>query len=72
MPLLDKAWLRGDSAGSSHFPAAVQAMWVRPCWRAMRGAPRTARGLVQLFPDRFYLELQRTGRQGKRTICTPP
>ncbi len=61
-----RTWLltaaRGDS---SRCPAASQAISEGPAGNRQELAAQSTRDWCRLFPDSFYLELQRTGRHGE-------
>ncbi|NJN47234.1 MAG: PHP domain-containing protein, partial [Candidatus Competibacteraceae bacterium] len=67
VPIVQKAWLEGASEGLIALSGGREGELGR---LLLRGHPDQARTVLEndwlrLFPDRFYLELQRTGRAGE-------
>jgi len=66
MPILEKAWLAGNTEGLIALSAGREG----DVGQALLGnkhdaATQMLNDWQQLFPDRFYIELQRTGRPGE-------
>ncbi len=66
MPMLDRAWLDGHTDGLIALSGGREGEVGRAL---LSGDPSAAKqvleGWLELFPGRFYLELQRTGREGE-------
>ncbi len=66
LPMLDRGWLKGHTEGLIALSGGREG----DLGRALLGgdpsaAKRMLAGWLELFPGRFYLELQRTGREGE-------
>ncbi len=63
IPMLDRAWLEGMSDGLIALSGAGEGDVGRALINGNRAlAAELARGWARLFPEAYYLELQRTGR----------
>src|SRR5690606_15606996 len=66
LPMLERGWLKGHTEGLIALSGGREG----DLGRALQGgdpaaAKRRLTDWLELFPGRFYLELQRTGREGE-------
>ncbi|WP_291521335.1 DNA polymerase III subunit alpha [Acidithiobacillus sp.] len=67
-PQIDAAWLEGASDGLIALSAAGQGEIGRALQRNPQQAEGRAQHYAQLFPKRFYLEVQRNGEAGQEAL----
>ena len=67
-PQIDVAWLEGSSDGLIALSAAGQGEIGRALQRHPQQAESRARYYARLFPERFYLEVQRNGEAGQEAL----
>ncbi|MHB1735089.1 MAG: DNA polymerase III subunit alpha [Acidithiobacillus sp.] len=67
-PQIDAAWLEGASDGLIALSAAGQGEIGRALQRNPQQAESRARYYAKLFPERFYLEVQRNGEAGQEAL----
>jgi DNA polymerase-3 subunit alpha len=67
-PQIDAAWLEGSSDGLIALSAAGQGEIGRALQRHPQQAESRARYYARLFPERFYLEVQRNGEAGQEAL----
>ncbi|MCK9188886.1 DNA polymerase III subunit alpha [Acidithiobacillus sp.] len=67
-PQIDAAWLEGASDGLIALSAAGQGEIGRALQRNPQQAEGRAQHYARLFPERFYLEVQRNGEAGQEAL----
>ncbi|MBU2806512.1 DNA polymerase III subunit alpha, partial [Acidithiobacillus ferridurans] len=67
-PQIDAAWLEGSSNGLIALSAAGQGEIGRALQRHPQQAESRARYYARLFPERFYLEVQRNSEAGQEAL----
>ncbi|MBN6742300.1 DNA polymerase III subunit alpha [Acidithiobacillus sp. MC6.1] len=67
-PQIDAVWLEGASDGLIALSAAGQGEIGRALQRNPQQAESRARYYAKLFPERFYLEVQRNGEAGQEAL----
>jgi DNA polymerase III, alpha subunit (EC 2.7.7.7) len=67
-PQIDAVWLEGASDGLIALSAAGQGEIGRALQRNPQQAENRARYYAKLFPERFYLEVQRNGEIGQEAL----
>ncbi len=67
-PQIDAAWLEGRSDGLIALSAAGQGEIGRALPRDPERAEKRARVYAELFPERFYLEIQRNGETDQEAL----
>ncbi|MHB8236739.1 MAG: DNA polymerase III subunit alpha, partial [Acidithiobacillus ferrivorans] len=67
-PQIDALWLEGASDGLIALSAAGQGEIGRALQRNPQQAESRARYYAKLFPERFYLEVQRNGEAGQEAL----